>query len=192
MLVCAISSGRILPAFGSSATAAFIALCICSGSSLAELTNAALESSLAAIAKACTASHGYDPENALDIGEHELGQNEREWRNCVYAGIRRDLEPQSRYPDQFEQIIAQDQRFTVAIVAGEMTRYERFQRNRESKQTIVVNEQLAAKQSAAPAPGDRPPTGGEYTQQKMQQEFMRQKMQETLRANNPRMPRALR
>jgi len=167
-------------------------LCVCSYSTLAELTNAQIESSLDTISKACTASHGYDPKDGAGIDEHELGPNEREWRDCVYAGIRRELKPHSRYPEQFEQIIAQDQRFTAAIAAGEMTRYERFQRNSESRQMIVVNEQLAAQQPAAPAPGDRPPELGEYTREIMQQEFMRQKMQETLRANNPGLPRALR
>ena len=58
--------------------------------------------------------------------------------------------PRSSAPHRYEEIIAQDTRFTQAIEAGGMTRFERWQRNRASRDLIVTNENAAAVQADAP------------------------------------------
>lgn len=78
--------------------------------------------------RACTAEHGYNPAGTAALGPHELGEGELPWRACVYSGIRRILVPFAPTPQPFERLIAEDQRMTEALVAGEITRAQRKRR----------------------------------------------------------------
>lgn len=73
----------------------------------------------------CSYKTGYDEDDLPGIGENELAPGEREWRECVYQGIRRLVVPVSRIPDKIYLLIARDKRLTNAIERGEATRSER-------------------------------------------------------------------
>jgi hypothetical protein len=127
---------------------------------------------LEAIGKKCTAEHGYDWQNPGEVEEYELGVGEKAWRECVYAGIRSEIIPISKLPDEYERIIAQDIAFTKAIAAGEMTRYERGRRNRMARQLARTNEELTH--------GTEP-----LDQQKNLQEFVNDQLDQMLRVGPP-------
>jgi hypothetical protein len=114
----------------------------------AGMTDAELETALNTISTGCTRKHGFDPTNPGEVGAHELARGEKAWRECLYAGIRTDLEPRSGFPAMYERVIAQDVEFTTAIEAGKMTRFERWQRNRMNKEIIVLNEATAENDGA--------------------------------------------
>ena len=98
---------------------------------------------LKTIGEKCVVEHGYEWKNPGSVGEYELGASENELRECVYAGIRSKIVPKSKVADEYERIIEQDIAFTKAIEAGEMTRFERWQRNRADTQLLYANEKLA-------------------------------------------------
>ena len=145
----------------------------CCSALAAGLTNAELEQALRTISASCTQQHGYDPANPGQLGEHELGTGEKAWRECLYAGIRADLVPRSSLPDGYERIIAQDIAFTAAIEAGKMTRFERWQRNRTSKQVIIMNEALVQDEDL-------------QRQQTLLDDFQQKQMELLLRTTPPR------
>lgn len=153
-------------------------LLINSSNTLANLTDEEIETSLKRIAGACTAENGYDPANPGDVGEHELAPGEKAWRECVYTEIRADLIPRSGVPEQYEEIIAQDIRFSAAIEAGKMTRAERWQRNRASRAIIEANEQMADVEAAT-------------DENKQLDDFMNRQMEALLRTQ-PSLPRIMR
>jgi len=96
------------------------------------------------VGEQCTAMHGYDWRNPGDIGQSELAPGEKAWRDCVYAGIRRDVIPRSAVPEDYERIIAEDQQFTRAIEAGTMTRDERWQRNKSATDAARAKDSAVA------------------------------------------------
>lgn len=107
------------------------------------LEDAELTALLERIGTDCKDKHGYDWRNPGDLGEHELGVGEKAWRDCVYAGVRAEIVPQSNVPEQYERMIDDDIRYTAAIEAGEMTRFERWQKNRFGRQVAATNEAMA-------------------------------------------------
>ena len=108
-----------------------------------------IEAVLKEIGSRCTKTHDYDSANPGEVGEYSLGEGEKAWRECVYDGIRNDLVPISKLPEQYERIIAQDAEFTRAIEAGEMTRFDRWQKNRMAKQIALANEELGESREVA-------------------------------------------
>ena len=98
---------------------------------------------LKGIGNQCAAENGYDWRSPGEAGEKALAVGEKAWRQCVYAGIRRDVMPISGVPDEYERIIARDIEFTQAIEAGEMSRVERWQRNRKARDLVLANEAIA-------------------------------------------------
>ena len=75
--------------------------------------------------KQCTERHGYNPETASSLGPHELGAGEREWRECVYAGVEKYVIPNTLSPDAYRKAIAEDREMTASVAAGKITRVER-------------------------------------------------------------------
>lgn len=75
--------------------------------------------------KQCTASHGYDPEAASDLGPYVLGTGEREWRECVYRGLEKFLIPNTLSPEAYRKAIAEDREMTASVAGGTMTRTQR-------------------------------------------------------------------
>lgn len=73
----------------------------------------------------CTAQFGYDPKNAGDLGVHDLGAGELEWRECAYTAVRETFLPASKVPEIYEEFISRDRQWTEAVTEGEMTRVER-------------------------------------------------------------------
>jgi hypothetical protein len=80
---------------------------------------------IARLADACTADHGYDPRRPGAVDETSLAENERAWRDCMYAGIRNTVMPRSPVPTEWQALIEADTEMTNAIVAGTMTRSQR-------------------------------------------------------------------
>jgi hypothetical protein len=98
---------------------------------------------LKGIGNRCANEHGYDWQSPGGVEEKTLAVGEKAWRQCVYAGIRRDVVPNSAVPDEYERIIARDIEYTEAIEAGKMTRHERWRRNRVARDIVVANEAIA-------------------------------------------------
>ena len=73
----------------------------------------------------CSKQFGYDEASASKLGPNELSPTERQWRECVYQGIRTIMIPSARRPNAYREIIAKDKVMTDKIEPGEMTREER-------------------------------------------------------------------
>lgn len=73
----------------------------------------------------CTKTYGYDPKQGDQLGEHELGKNERVFLECVYSGINEALIPKALIPDDYKKLIASHKQMTNAVEKGEITRKER-------------------------------------------------------------------
>jgi hypothetical protein len=95
------------------------------------------------IGSQCAAEHDYDWQRPGTVDEKALAVGEKAWRQCVYAGIRRDIIPTSNVGDEYERIIERDIEFTKAVEAGEMTRVERWRRNQKARDIVLVNEAIA-------------------------------------------------
>lgn len=127
------------------------------------------------IAAQCTKTHGYDWRKPGELGDYELGRGEKAWRSCVYDGIRHQIIPASKIPKQYERAIERDIQFTQAIEAGEMTRFERWQENRMTRNLTLANEELADNSEA-----DR-----QARQQEHLEEFVNRQMEDLLRVRPP-------
>lgn len=73
----------------------------------------------------CTAKHGYDPDTAATLGEHQLGKNELEWRSCAYAGVEQKLIRGALDPNKFLLLVQEDKMLTAEIAQGRSTRTAR-------------------------------------------------------------------
>jgi hypothetical protein len=91
----------------------------------------------------CSEKYGYDPKKSSDLGEYELGPMEREWRSCVYEGIRTVIIPRTSIPEVYENLIEQDRDMTDAIEKGRLTRSQRESRVNNLIQTIRAREDQA-------------------------------------------------
>lgn len=100
---------------------------------------------LVADLQACTKTHGYDPQKAAGLGEHELGQNEIPWRQCAYDAVRGYAQTNPALAGQYEQLINEDITMTNAVQGGAMTRAQR----RERLETLISQIEEAEKQHVA-------------------------------------------
>ena len=76
----------------------------------------------------CTSTHEYDSNEAETLGDHELGQGELAWRQCVYEGIETIMVPVTTIPSWYRKIVAEDQELTARVEAREITRTDRKRR----------------------------------------------------------------
>jgi hypothetical protein len=102
---------------------------------------------LVADLQACTKTHGYDPQKAAGLGEHELGQNELLWRQCAYDAVHGYAQTNPDLAGQYEQLINEDITMTNAVQGGAMTRAQR----RERLETLISQIEAAEKQHVAAA-----------------------------------------
>ena len=96
----------------------------------------------AATLAVCAATTGYDRTQARALGPYQLGRSEKAWRECAYHRVLESLMPLTRDPAALRQVIDADKRHTSAIERSEMTRNERWQRNRAALQTALHDEDL--------------------------------------------------
>ncbi len=89
----------------------------------------------------CTAEHGYDPRTSSELGKHELGKHERQWRACAYTGIETYMIPATVDPDMFRKLVRLDQEMTNQVERGELSRSARKARIREILGQIRSNEE---------------------------------------------------
>jgi hypothetical protein len=73
----------------------------------------------------CTKRYGYDPEAASKLSPNVLGPGEREWRGCVYEGIKKYLIPRTLSPEVYQRAIAEDRKMTEALADGKMRHAQR-------------------------------------------------------------------
>jgi len=74
----------------------------------------------------CSAELGYDPSiSNKQLGEHELGKNERQWRACAYTGIETYMIPATVAPNNFRKLVRLDQEMTNQVARGELSRSAR-------------------------------------------------------------------
>lgn len=73
----------------------------------------------------CTATHGYDPDKAVSLGEHQLGKNELAWRTCAYAGVEQKMIRGALDPNKFLLLVQEDRVMTEGILRGSSTRTAR-------------------------------------------------------------------
>ena len=88
----------------------------------------------------CTQVHGYDPKEESQLGENELGKNERVFLECVYTGISETLVPKVMLPNDYKDLISSHKQMTNAVEKGEITRKERKARVIEILTQIKANE----------------------------------------------------
>jgi len=94
----------------------------------------------------CANTHDYDPKQAGQLGEHELGKNEREFLECIYSSINEVLIPKAMVPDNYKKLIADDRQMTNAIEKGEMTRQQRQTRIQQMLADIRSSEAAESEQ----------------------------------------------
>ena len=99
----------------------------------------------------CSATHGYDPDALPPLGDFELAPTELDWRECVYDAIRDVLIPESRSPEMYFSLIADDQRLTQAVTAGQTTRAQRRAEIEASLAAIRQTEEEVDRRIAAEA-----------------------------------------
>lgn len=73
----------------------------------------------------CSGETGYSPDNAGNLGDHELHSGEEAYAKCAYDGINKILKARSRIPEIYDRFIAKHREFTDKVKSGGMTRDER-------------------------------------------------------------------
>ena len=92
----------------------------------------------------CTEKTGYNSARSGNLGDHELGAGEREWRECVYQGIRDIMIPGSAIPTAYSTLISRDKVMTNNIEAKKLSRKERKARLDKVIASIKQREAAAA------------------------------------------------
>jgi len=90
----------------------------------------------------CTRLHKYDPEQADQLGEYEIGDGELEWRQCAYAALRKHSRSVPDMQTRYEDVIAADLEMTRQIQDGTLSRSERRIRTKEMMDQIATAEDI--------------------------------------------------
>lgn len=88
----------------------------------------------------CSRAHEYNPAQSAKLGANELGANEREFLQCVYAGIEERIIPKAMLPDDYKALIESHKKMTNSIEKGGMTREERKAQTEELLRKIKTSE----------------------------------------------------
>ena len=87
---------------------------------------------------ACSASSGYDPDKAADLGTYEIASGEAAWATCAYEGVDKILVPESRTPELYRDLVARHKDLTAQLRDQKVTRAER----RALMETMVLKIQF--------------------------------------------------
>lgn len=87
---------------------------------------------------ACSASSGYDPDKAADLGTYEIAAGEAAWATCAYDGVDKILVPESRTPELYRDLVARHKDLTAQLRDRKVTRAER----RALMETMVLKIQF--------------------------------------------------
>jgi hypothetical protein len=90
----------------------------------------------------CTRLHKYDPAQADQFGEYEIGEGELEWRQCAYQALRKHSRSVPDMQTRYEDVIAADLEMTRQIQDGTLTRAERRIRTEEMMDQIATAEDI--------------------------------------------------
>jgi hypothetical protein len=137
-------------------TRIFLPFALCAGLSGVALAveetrpeaHAAFEAGLAR----CTELYGYAPSLGTKLGSHELGEGERDWRDCAYHVARKTLMPGSNAPKAYEFAIEEDREMTAAVARGELTRDERRRKLDALLESLRATEIMNERRAAPSAP----------------------------------------
>ena len=103
----------------------------------------------------CIAIHGYDPDNAGDLGPYELAPSERDWADCAYDAVRATLMTETTQPRLYDAAMAEHRTMTDKVASGLMTRAEREARMSEIRDELMEKE--IARVSTDSGPEQVPP-----------------------------------
>ena len=120
-----------------------VLLCTAAGGSSAQDLDARV-SRLETYLGDCTQKHGYDPDAANNVGEHEIAPGEANWRNCAYEGIRNIMIPGSAAAGAYRYLIAFDRTLTQQIESGKLTRDKRKERLQKAIDDALAQDQAAS------------------------------------------------
>lgn len=92
----------------------------------------------------CSGIHGYNPQQSSQIDANKLGNNERNFLDCVYGGIESNLIPKAFFPEDYKYLIERYKEMTNAVEKGELTRQ---QRTAEAQQIIDIMKDKEVKET---------------------------------------------
>ncbi len=96
----------------------------------------------------CTAEHGYDPSTSDELGRHELGKNEGQWRACAYAGIEVYMIPATVAPDLFRKLVRLDREMTGQVARGDLSRSARKSRIKNFWTRLETRKKLISRRNS--------------------------------------------
>jgi hypothetical protein len=73
----------------------------------------------------CTAKTDYDPNKPEVTDEYTLAKGEREFLDCAYVGIEKNIIPESYIPNQYKDLIKSHREWTDEVEQKSLTRTER-------------------------------------------------------------------
>jgi hypothetical protein len=76
----------------------------------------------------CTLKTSYDPNSADVTDEYTLAKGEREFLDCAYTGIEKNIIPESYIPNQYKDLIKSHRQWTNEVDKKSMSRSERRSR----------------------------------------------------------------
>lgn len=76
----------------------------------------------------CTAKTDYDPNKPEVADEYTLAKGEREFLDCAYKGIKKNIIPESYIPNQYKDLIKSHRKWTNEVEKKLLTRSERRSR----------------------------------------------------------------
>ena len=74
---------------------------------------------------ACSASSGYDPDKAADLGTYDVAPGEDAWATCAYEGVDKILIPDTRAPELYRALVERHKDLTAQLRQQKVTRAER-------------------------------------------------------------------
>jgi hypothetical protein len=76
----------------------------------------------------CTAKTDYDPNKPEVTDDFTLAKGEREFLDCAYVGIEKNIIPESYIPNQYKDLIKSHRKWTNEVENKSLTRTERRSR----------------------------------------------------------------
>jgi len=99
---------------------------------------------------ACSATFDYQPDAVeAGLGPHDLAPREREWRQCVYQSVEREMLPSVLLADRLRELVAGDRAMTDEIAAGTLTRDARREQNLARLDAFFRDEKAARQEQLA-------------------------------------------
>ena len=76
----------------------------------------------------CTAKTDYDPNKPEVTDDYTLAKGEREFLDCAYVGIEKNIIPESYIPNQYKDLVKSHRKWTNEVENKSLSRTERRSR----------------------------------------------------------------